>query len=202
MNFSEELRLPAGATLVLCGLLVCIAGCAESGAQNSADKREQPERMSKDAQPESPSAHLLLSQDNLVSAALEPGHYLELQGLKKDAAVLLANWPTTNGVLPYLGRYRIYDNEADCLSLDPPETDYCTVGWNREIVRTSDGGLVFDYIDGKIEYHPNGGKPASYARSYWRDGREVLRLRWYADRYVELEPDWFFVTYSTNRVGE
>ncbi|MEX2141454.1 MAG: hypothetical protein WD894_19465 [Pirellulales bacterium] len=139
-----------------------------------------------------------VSHERLESAALQWRLGRAVQGLKQDAAILTANWPTTEGVLPYLGQYVVAD--AYLLLVEWPQNDHYSM---REIVgpcisRSPNGALRVDFLPDKIEYHPNGGKPTSFMelpndnRGFPNDG---LDTRYVLESYVELEPNWFLVSY-------
>ena len=150
-----------------------------------------------------------LSHEKLESAGFHWRLRRAVQGLKQDAEILLAKWPTTDGALPYSGAYTVASwwifedlimlslenvhNPGDVLSIAwPPGNLYPVLENISSITRTPDGGLVFylcfdtmDLCFSKLEYHPKGTTP-----------RNTSPLGPFVAHFVELEPNWFIVSYA------
>jgi hypothetical protein len=118
-----------------------------------------------------------------------------LPRLKQDAAVLLAQWPTTAGVLPFSGQFLTEANNPILVLLsDDVFAISETVG--PLIQRMNDGGIKFDYAYGNVEYHPGENQPTSYTDPAAYAGLEALHAEYALQSYTELEPNWFFTTYE------
>ena len=137
-----------------------------------------------------------ISHKKLESAGFQWRLRSAVQGLKQDAEILVANWPTTNGELPYSGAYTVEAENPHFIFLRSEMELYSTkerVG--PFVTRTDNGAILFDYIADKVEFHPTGSKPSEYTQVVWENGQEAFRMRWIVDNYIELEPNWFFVAY-------
>jgi hypothetical protein len=124
-----------------------------------------------------------------------------LPGLKTDASMLMANWPTVPGTLPFSGQYWADKADpdsifilGDSLRTDPPlpVTEWAT----SSVWKAESGGLRFDLetVGTKVEYHPAAGTPASFVTSVRYCGKEG-KVEHVMKRYVRLEPHWFLAWY-------
>jgi hypothetical protein len=125
-----------------------------------------------------------------------------MPGLKTDASILMANWPTVPGKLPFSGQYWV-DNDCpdfililgECLRADPPlpVTEW-VVPWVWKVER---GGLRFDLdtVCAKVEYHPSEGTPASFVTPVRCCANEG-KVEHVMEKFIQLEPNWFLVWYS------
>jgi hypothetical protein len=140
-----------------------------------------------------------LSHESIESAGFRWRMHRTVQGLKQDAQILSTAWPTTDGVLPYLGQYTVDDENPQFIVLRSERVIYSAAeGIGPFVIRTENGAIMFNYMCdncGKIEFHPNGDKPANYTQIVWEEGHQVFRMMWIVDEVIELEPNWYYVTY-------
>jgi hypothetical protein len=140
----------------------------------------------------------ILSREKIDHASCLWRVHRSLPGLKEDAAILLAHWPTTDGVLPFFGEYAMGSIDKESTAVfhrGNSEPGFCgdIILFIQEI---EDGGIRLD-LDVRrqsktVEYRPDDSKPASFTRT-WDDGILVAHN---FDKYIELEPHWFLVWYS------
>lgn len=112
-----------------------------------------------------------------------------LPGLKQDANVLSAQWPTENGELPYLGRYHVFHPHVPHLYLEDwtPERRLTLLG--GPFVYLVQDGIRFDLDFSRwVEYRPdrNGSPPLDAS------GEAELYLP-YRMKSIKLERNWFLV---------
>jgi hypothetical protein len=127
-----------------------------------------------------------------------------VEGYKQDANVLLARWPTKNGTLPHSGRFVVDPNNVDSILIAGWDIDTtCTHTYGPLVSQASDGGLIFDYFDDKIEYHPNECKPTSFTQTIRGDDRDTgVQIQYHLKNTIELESNWFLVSYTASLVPE
>jgi hypothetical protein len=133
---------------------------------------------------------LCVSYNGLAEAGLRWRIRRMLPGLKQDASILLAKWPTTDGELPFSGKYVIDKDRPDLLvSLWAfgPYADMFpfgeTVAW---IVKLDHGRLMIGVYPlvariARVEYRPDETKPNPLVSP-----DDTLSV-------VELEPHWFLL---------
>ena len=125
-----------------------------------------------------------------------------LSGLKTDASILMANWPTAPGKLPFSGQYWVDKDDTDFVFIvgdslrtdpPPPVTEW-VFPW---VWKVEGGGLRFDVdtVRTKVEYHPSERLPASFVTTVRYCGKEG-KVKHIMERFVQLEPHWFLVWYS------
>jgi hypothetical protein len=135
-----------------------------------------------------------LSHEKLSSAGFRWRLHRAVQGLKEDAAILLAKWPTADGTLPYSGDYVIAGNNPPTLFVMSFDSFPMRETVGAFITRAGDGGIMFDYDPGRVEYHPDANAPRTYTDGS-QDRQKLLRMKHVLQDYIELEPNWFFATY-------
>lgn len=122
-----------------------------------------------------------------------------LSGYKQDAAILLANWPTEErGSLPFSGPYVADPKSADFIySVGDIEASDPMAWIGSYIWKVANGGVRFDLdsVRTKVEYHPADQVPASFVTRV--RGGNVEQIM---QRYVLLEPNWFFAWYSVREL--
>ncbi|MEX0675819.1 MAG: hypothetical protein WD063_02010 [Pirellulales bacterium] len=125
---------------------------------------------------------------SLQEAGFEWNLRRALPEIKADAAILLAEWPQSDGALPFFGRYMSspQDFPRRLFRGDEP------LSWLAGIYKLDDGGLRFHLFFSikMLEYHPGTNRPTSYRH---RDFTYAI------EGCTELEPNWFLVSYRISR---
>jgi hypothetical protein len=126
---------------------------------------------------------LSLSREKLESAGFQWRLHRAAKGLKQDAAILLAEWPMRDGVLPYSGPYTA---EGRKLVVPWSPSKYpMNLKVGPFIGQRGDNQLIFFLFPDRIEYYPEGRQPGPAT------GPKLL-----FETYIEIEPNWYFVTFS------
>jgi hypothetical protein len=129
---------------------------------------------------------LCVSYDGLAEAGLRWRVRRMLPGLKEDASILLAKWPTADGELPFSGKFLVHKDDPGILTrsilIEPldifPFDERVTM-----IAKRDDGRLIIvvQPLVAWVEYHPDESNPNSLVVT----GDEL--------NVVQLEPHWFLV---------
>jgi hypothetical protein len=137
---------------------------------------------------------LMLSYFELYTAGDQWRLYRTLHRLKHPAATLIEKWPKGDGILPFLGPYSVDSEDPDRIFIEAAAASYPVNPLPGPFVaRTTDGALEFDYVAGRLEYHPNGTKPVACKEATRNSGKSgAVEI----EHCVELQPNWFLVPYD------
>jgi hypothetical protein len=145
---------------------------------------------------------LFVSYDSIAWAGFVWNVRRILPGLEADAKVVCGNWPTTNGELPYLGKYEAVGPDCDwprTLLLENWSGGYkFSFAGGPSIERGGEGRIRFDlgnHFIGWIEYRADRNElaPSDPAIHIHQSGGGPY--------YIELEPKWFLVWRDHNLFG-